>query len=154
MASGQQEQGHWGNSNRTVLQQHWGRGHRTVIAMGQWGTRSINRILIVLQQQWQRRQNVETGQRRRGNGNGAIDRSIAMVMGQEDWGNCNGKPNCSSNGATAMAMGQRSIVFLLKRNKYVLFRGSMSCIVVGENVQNVWTAIICEVVPAIKTGPF
>jgi hypothetical protein len=26
--------------------------------------------------------------------------------------------------------------------------------VVGENVQNVWTAIICEVVPAIKTGPF
>jgi hypothetical protein len=32
--------------------------------------------------------------------------------------------------------------------------GSMSCIVVVENVQNVWTAIIREVVPAIKTGPF
>jgi hypothetical protein len=35
---------------------------------------------------------------------------------------------------------------------YVLFRGSMSCIVVVENVQNVWMAIIPEVVPAIKTG--
>jgi hypothetical protein len=34
---------------------------------------------------------------------------------------------------------------------YVLLQGSMSCIVVDENVQNVWTATIREVGPA-NTG--
>jgi hypothetical protein len=61
-----------------------------------------------------------------------------MAPGQGHWG----RGNCNSNGA----MGDRMVLL------YVLFRGSMSCIVVVENVQNVWTAIICEVVPANKTG--
>jgi hypothetical protein len=58
--------------------------------------------------------------------------------------------DCNCNGTGAMAMGRRGV----GSNGYVLFCGSMSCIVVAENVQNVWTAIIREVVPAIKTGPF
>jgi hypothetical protein len=54
----------------------------------------------------------------------------------------------------AIAMGQlqwqwRSID---QRNVYVLFRGSMSCIVVlDENVQNLWTAFIPAVVHVNKT---
>jgi hypothetical protein len=69
-----------------------------------------------------------------------------MAMGQLHWG--------TGAGATAtvitMAMGQWGG----GGDVYVLFRGSMSWIVVDKNVQNVWTAIIREVVPAIKTGPF
>jgi hypothetical protein len=56
----------------------------------------------------------------------SIDGNEAMARGQWQWGVCG--------------------------NVYVLFRGSMSCIVVDENVQNMWTAIIREVGPANRTG--
>jgi hypothetical protein len=62
-----------------------------------------------------------------------------MALGH--WG------NRSRGNRTVIAMGQRGV----GGDVYVLFRGSMSCIVVVENVQNVWTAIIREVVPANKT---
>jgi hypothetical protein len=45
--------------------------------------------------------------------------------------------------AMAIAMG-RAIV-------YVLFRGSMSWMVVGESVENVWTALVHEFGPWNKT---
>jgi hypothetical protein len=54
-----------------------------------------------------------------------------------------------------MAMGQWGATVIDRSTQCVCFiSGSMSCIVVVENVQNVWTAIIHEVVPAIKTGLF
>jgi hypothetical protein len=95
MGQEQQEQGHWGNSNRTVLQQHWGRGHRTVIAMGQ--CRSIVFRLCC-------------------NGEGAtetpaINESIAMAPGQGHWGTGARATEqcCNRQNSVAMAMGQRSI---------------------------------------------
>jgi hypothetical protein len=79
---------------------------------------------------------------------------MAMAMGQGEWGNSNGEPAIDQS--IAMALGQLQWQWRLidQRNVYVLFRGSMSCIVVVENVQNSLMAIIREVVPAIKTGPF
>jgi hypothetical protein len=47
-----------------------------------------------------------------------------------------------------MATGQQGV----DGDVYVLFRGSMSWIVVDKNVQNVWTAMIHDVVPRNKTG--
>jgi hypothetical protein len=47
----------------------------------------------------------------------------------------------------AMAMGQQGV----GGDVYVLFRGSMSWIVVDKNVQNVWMAMFYEVVPRNKT---
>jgi hypothetical protein len=103
---------------------------------------AIDCISNVLQQQWQRRRNRATTT------TAAIDRSQL----QWDWGRGTGALE-TGTGATGqwLQWQWRSIVFLSKRNVYVLFRGSMSSIVVVENVQNVWTAIIREVVPANKT---
>jgi hypothetical protein len=75
--------------------------------------------------------------------------AIAMAMGKEDWGTgARATEQCCNR--TVIAMGQWGN----DRSNDSFISGSMSCIVVVENVQNVWTAIIHEVVPAIKTGPF
>jgi hypothetical protein len=89
------------------------------------------------------------------------NRSFATAMATIDR-NCNGNGerglgqwqwhwSRGNRTVIAMAMGQRSIVFLSKRNVYVLFRGSMSWIVVDKNVQNLWTAMIQEFGPRNKT---
>jgi hypothetical protein len=127
-----------GQQRRSInqLQWHWGSGAgATAIAMGQWF--------------YTEAQNVETGQQGDGGDRSQLQwpwgkrtGAMAMALGHRNRGN---------RTVIAMAMGQRWIVFLSKCNVYVLFRGSMSCIVVVENVQNVWTAIISEVVPVNKT---
>jgi hypothetical protein len=99
-----------------------------------------------LQWQWRSyfdRVAMATGQRRRR----SIDRNYngtgaGALLGH--WGKSNSNCNCNGNrnGAT------------INRSSDSFISGSMSCIVVVENVQNMWTAIIREVVPAIKTGPF
>jgi hypothetical protein len=68
------------------------------------------------------------------NGTGAT--AIAMALGHRSRGN-----------RTVIAMGQWGV----GSDVYVLCRGSMSWIVVDKNVQNVWTAMIHEVVPRNKT---
>jgi hypothetical protein len=107
----------------------------------QWGNEAtINRVLY----RSAKRRNGATAaidrlQWQWGKRTGATAIAIAMALGHRSRGN-----------RTVIAMGQWGngdrMVLL-----YVLFRGSMSCIVVVENVLNVWTAIIREVVPANKT---
>jgi hypothetical protein len=94
--------GHWGRSNK---------GHRTVIAMGQWGTRLIDRVLYCNSNGATAMAAIDRLQR--GNGNkatGAMAMATAMAMGHRSRGN-----------RTVIAMGQwqwqwgndRSIVFYI-----------------------------------------
>jgi hypothetical protein len=104
----------------------------------QWGNGAHDRSCFISQRKTSKR----------GNGDGG-DRSIAIAMaiGKEDWGN----GNCNGTGAMGQLQQQLQWQWGVGGDVYVLFRGSMSCIVVDENVQNVWTAILREVVPVNKT---
>jgi hypothetical protein len=128
---------------------------------------AIDRISIVLQQQRQRR--VEMGQRRwrKGatatgngatamidrfrsccNGDGDSDRSIAITMGlgQGHWGTgARATEQCCNR--TVIAMGQGGV----GGDVYVVLQHKTSTIVVDETMQNVWTAIIRDVLGWNKT---
>jgi hypothetical protein len=138
--------------DRSQLQ--WGRSSRgncKARGMGQRGNGDGARGLGQLQ--WQCNSNgngVETSKRGNGDGAMATARSIDCngngARGLGHWGNSDSE--CNGKGA------KRSIVFLSKRNVYVVLQRKTSTIVVDENVQNMWTAIISDVLRSNKTCMF